>query len=82
MGNFGFGTQRHVRNKPVQRLLIIAGIITLAAGVLWPWLSRIPFGRLPGDITISRPGFTVFFPITTMILVSLMLSLLLWLFRD
>jgi hypothetical protein len=47
----------------------------------WPWLSRLPLGRLPGDIVIVRPGFRFYFPLTSMVLVSLAVSLLLRLFR-
>ena len=65
----------------MQRLLIILGLLVLAAGLFWPWLARIPFGRLPGDIHIQRDGFEFFFPITTGLLVSVVLSLLIWLFR-
>lgn len=65
----------------MQRILIILGIAILLAGVLWPWLSQLPLGRLPGDIVIDKPGFTVYLPITTMIIVSLVLSLLFWIFR-
>lgn len=65
----------------MQRLLIILGLLALAAGLFWPWLARIPFGRLPGDIHIQRDGFEFFFPVTTGLLVSLALSLLIWLFR-
>lgn len=65
----------------MQRLLIILGLLALAAGLFWPWLARIPFGRLPGDVHIHRDGFDFFFPITTGLLVSVVLSLLIWLFR-
>ncbi|NMF97563.1 DUF2905 domain-containing protein [Aromatoleum toluolicum] len=65
----------------MQRLLIILGLFVPAAGLFWPWLARIPFGRLPGDIHIQRDGFDFFFPITTGLLVSVVLSLLIWLFR-
>jgi hypothetical protein len=65
----------------VQRLLIGAGLLILAAGVLWPWLSKLPFGRLPGDLVVDRPGFKLFAPFTTMIILSLVISLLIWLFR-
>lgn len=67
--------------KPMQRLLIIAGILLVVAGLAWPWLSRLPLGRLPGDIHIVREGFSFYFPITTGLLVSVVLTLLLWLFR-
>ena len=65
----------------MQRLLIVIGIAIALVGLLWPWLSRLPLGRLPGDIVVDRPGLKIFFPITTMIVVSLLVSLVLWLFR-
>lgn len=65
----------------MQRTLILIGIGIVLLGLLWPWLSKLPLGRLPGDIVVERPGFTFYFPITTMALLSLLLSLLLWLFR-
>ena len=65
----------------MQRSLIVIGIVILLIGLFWPWLGKMPFGRLPGDIVIDRPQFKFYFPITTMVLISLVLSLLLWLFR-
>ena len=65
----------------MQKTLIVLGCLIFAAGLLWPWLSKLPLGRLPGDIIIHRPGFTLYLPVTTMILISLVLSLLSWLFR-
>ncbi|MGB6055412.1 MAG: DUF2905 domain-containing protein [Burkholderiaceae bacterium] len=65
----------------MQRVLIIVGIALLAAGLAWPWLSRIPFGRLPGDIHIVREGFSFHFPIVTCIVISVVLSTLFWIFR-
>ncbi|HEB94980.1 MAG TPA: DUF2905 domain-containing protein [Sedimenticola thiotaurini] len=65
----------------MQKFLILLGLALLIAGLLWPWLGRLPFGRLPGDIVIDRPGLKVYVPITSMVLVSLLLSLLFWLFR-
>ena len=53
----------------------------LVVGLLWPWLGQLPLGRLPGDIVIDRPNARIYIPIVTMILVSGILSLLLWLFR-
>lgn len=61
------------------RWLIILGIVLVLAGVLWPWLTKLGLGRLPGDIAIERENFSVYIPITTSILVSLALSLILWL---
>lgn len=63
------------------RLLIIAGIVLVAAGLLWPFLSRLGLGQLPGDILIRRPGFTFAFPIVTCLIVSAVLTLVLWLAR-
>jgi hypothetical protein len=65
----------------MQRLLIVLGVLLLVIGLAWPWLSRLPIGRLPGDIVIARPGFRFYFPLTTMIIVSLLISLLLRIFR-
>ena len=66
--------------NPIRALLLAAGIVLIAAALLWPVVSRY-FGRLPGDIVVRRPGFTFAFPIVTCLLLSLLLSLLLWLFR-
>jgi hypothetical protein len=65
----------------VQRWLIVVGAILIAAGILWPWLAKLGLGRLPGDIRIEKDGFSFYFPLTTGIIVSLLLSLLLWLLR-
>ena len=65
----------------MQRLLIAAGVLIALVGLLWPWLSRLPFGRLPGDIVLDRPGFRFFAPFTTMIVLSVVVSLILWLMR-
>jgi hypothetical protein len=65
----------------VQRTLIILGLVILAIGLLWPWLGKLPFGRLPGDIVVRRDQFGLFFPITSMVLLSLVVTLILWLFR-
>jgi hypothetical protein len=65
----------------MQRLLILAGLILTAAGLLWPWIAKSGLGRLPGDIRIEKEGFSFYFPLTTGILVSLVVTLLLWIFR-
>ena len=65
----------------MQRLLLLAGALLLLSGLLWPWVSRIPLGRLPGDLLIDRPGIKVYVPITTMLIVSVVVSAILWLFR-
>ena len=65
----------------MQRALILIGLVILAVGLLWPLIGKLPLGRLPGDIVIDRPGFKFFFHLTTGILVSIVLSLIAWLFR-
>ena len=65
----------------MQRVRITLGLLIALLGLAWPWVSRLPLGRLPGDVRIDRPGFTLYAPFTTMILVSLSLSLLVWLLR-
>jgi hypothetical protein len=69
----------------MRRAIILAGIGLLLVGLLWPWLVKSGiwrwFGRLPGDIRIEREGFSLYFPIVTMLLLSALLSLVLWLFR-
>jgi len=65
----------------MQRTLIIIGILILVVGLLWPWLIKLPIGKLPGDIVINKPNFKVYIPITTMIIISLLLSLIFWLFK-
>lgn len=61
--------------------LIILGVALILTGLACPWLSRLGLGHLPGDIHIERKGFSFYLPITSSIVVSLVLSLLLWIFR-
>ena len=63
----------------MSRVLIIFGVVLIAVGLLWPVLSKLGFGRLPGDIVIERENFRFYIPIATSIIVSVLLSLLLWL---
>ena len=65
----------------MSRLLVVLGTVLIVMGLLWPWVRRLPLFRLPGDIIIDRPHFKFFFPITTLLIVSLVLSVLAWLFR-
>lgn len=65
----------------MQRLLILAGLLLVAAGLLWPWLSKLPWGRLPGDVSIEREGFSFHFPLMTSLVVSVAITLLLWWWR-
>jgi ribose/xylose/arabinose/galactoside ABC-type transport system permease subunit len=63
------------------RILVTLGVILIVVGLAWPWLGKLGLGRLPGDIVIERDNFRFYFPITSMVLVSLVLSLIFWLFR-
>lgn len=61
--------------------LITLGIILVVLGVAWPLLTKLGLGHLPGDIRVERKGFWFYFPVTTSIVVSLVISLILWIFR-
>ena len=63
------------------RFLILLGVLLVVIGLLWPILSRIGLGRLPGDIVIQRDNFTFYFPLATCILLSILLSAVFWLFN-
>jgi len=65
----------------MQRTLIVLGLLLIAVGLLWPWLSKLPLGRLPGDIHMQREGFSVHFPLMTSIIISVVASLVLWWWR-
>ncbi len=69
------------RSVPVSKWLITLGLILVAAGLLWPAVSKLGLGRLPGDILVSREEFTFYFPLTTGLVISLVISILIWLFR-
>ncbi len=62
--------------ETMQKTLIILGLVLLAAGLLWPVIAKLGLGRLPGDIIIRRDGFSFYFPLTTMIIVSIVLTLI------
>ncbi|PIQ95648.1 MAG: hypothetical protein COV67_13800 [Nitrospinae bacterium CG11_big_fil_rev_8_21_14_0_20_56_8] len=62
-------------------MLITLGIVLLLAGLLWPWMGKLGLGRLPGDIVVRRENFQFYFPITTCILISAVMTFLVWLFR-
>jgi len=64
------------------RFLIILGITILILGLIWPYLGRMGLGRLPGDILIERGNFTIYIPLMTSLLVSIVLSLFLWLLNQ
>jgi hypothetical protein len=65
----------------MNKMLIVVGVVIVVAGLAWPWLVKLPLFRLPGDIVIDRPGFKLYFPVVTMLLISGGVSLILWLLR-
>ena len=65
----------------MQKTLIWLGVLLVVVGLLWPWLAKLPLGRLPGDLRIDRPGFRLYIPLGTMLLISAVLSLLASIFR-
>ena len=70
-----------IRTMDIRKTLLLAGAVLIAAGLFWPWLRQLGLGRLPGDIAISRPGLQIYFPIVTCLVISVVLTLLFWLFR-
>lgn len=64
---------------PMGRLLIIFGVVLIAVGLLWPLIAKLGLGRLPGDIVIERENFRLYIPLATSLIVSVVLSVLLWL---
>ena len=65
----------------MQRILIAIGAVVLLVGLLWPWLSRLGLGRLPGDIRLETENGIFYFPITTCVVISIVLSLVIWFIR-
>lgn len=63
------------------RWLILFGVVLIVLGIAWPWIAKLGLGRLPGDLRIEREGFGFYFPITTSLIVSIVVSLLIWFFR-
>ena len=62
------------------RLLILLGVVLVAIGLLWPVISKLGLGRLPGDIVIRRDHVVFYAPITTCLIISVILSLIVWAF--
>ncbi len=62
-----------------QKVLVSLGVGLIVVGLLWPYLSKLGLGKLPGDIIIRRDNFNFYFPITTCILISVILTGLFWL---
>lgn len=68
--------------QEIGKTLFVIGLLLAAAGFfLWKIGGKLPFGKLPGDLAIQRPNFSFYFPVTTCIVMSLVLTLLLWLLR-
>lgn len=65
----------------MQRFLIAIGVIAILVGLAWPWLARLGLGRLPGDFHLQRGGFSFYFPLTTSILISIVVTVIIWLLR-
>ena len=65
----------------MQRLLIGLGLLFVIAGLAWPWIARLGLGRLPGDINIERDGWSFHFPLVTGLVLSVVVSLVIWLLR-
>ena len=65
----------------MSRFLIAAGVLLVLIGLLWPWLGKLGLGRLPGDITVEGDNYKFYFPITTALIVSIVLSVVMWLLR-
>jgi hypothetical protein len=65
--------------EAVSRTLIVVGLVIVAIGLAWSWLARLGLGRLPGDIVVERDNFTFYAPITTGLIVGVVLSVVLWL---
>jgi len=65
-------------SKTMSRFLIIFGLVLAAIGILWPLIGRIGMGRLPGDIVIERENFHLYIPLATSLIISVLVSALLW----
>jgi hypothetical protein len=65
----------------MQKALVVLGLLLVIIGLAWPWLGKLPLGRLPGDIVVNRENFRFYFPLTTMIIVSILLSAIFWFLR-
>ena len=69
----------------MSRWLIVIGIVLIVLGLAWPLIVKLGLGNLPGDIRVEREGFSFYFPITTGIIISVVVSLVLmlidWVFR-
>jgi len=67
--------------RNMAKTLIIIGIILIALGLCWPLLLKLHLGRLPGDLLFKSGNFKFYFPLTTCIVISVVLSILFWIFK-
>ena len=65
----------------MSKKIVILGLLIVLVGLLWSWIEKLNLGRLPGDISIKRDDFSFYFPVTTCLLISGILSFLFWFFR-
>jgi hypothetical protein len=65
----------------MQRFLFVAGIAAILLGLAWPWLAKLGLGRQPGDLHVQREGFSFYFPLTTSLIISAVVTLIVWLLR-
>jgi len=65
----------------IQKYLIAAGLLIILIGLFFPYISKIPIFRLPGDIVIEKPNFKFYFPIVSMIFISVLLSVIFWIIK-
>lgn len=65
----------------MSRYFIYIGLFFILIGLTWPWLSKIPFGKLPGDLVLKGENYSFYFPLATSIILSVILSLILWIIR-
>jgi len=81
----GIGSFRRLTGNLIryimQRILIIIGAGLLLVGLLWPWLSKLGLGRLPGDVRVETENGFFYFPITTCVIISIVISLVIWFIR-
>jgi len=65
----------------MRTIIITAALVLLLIGLFWPVVSKVPLFRLPGDLVVDRPGLKIYFPLTSMLILSLLLILVLRLLR-
>jgi hypothetical protein len=65
----------------MSKRLILIGAVLIVLGLLWPYLQKLHLGRLPGDISLRREGFSFYFPITTCLLISIILTKIYWIYK-